>query len=495
MALKVEGAVVLIYTCLYLAVLFVFSFLFSYGYIPAKWFDKGKTTSRVGTDEKESIGDEEMEGIVPGSDFEMTEVTSFSKGSVKEGLVAGSADGAIPSMKTYSVASVCGQTVTFVHITGDLMRHYCVTCTIPSQTKEVMKSGLTDLYCPKQIPRGASVVSGALPTGKMTNVELITKQEKNYLFEIVGYIWYCIKWCFDLVSRFAPFAMLVFASLTMFICFHVPLQMGDDKKSEELINTVWSLVLLCLLCEGLKVAEAYFAGNKAAQCSHLTLFAYIVFCFSFIVSLKYLMDEGEEETQKSKPVDMYTFMCQCPGGTNSSSYDNHGENRRMSNEDSSGYEFTCPSADYDTICNLDCGVCGAPFYGVFVSFTTFFTLFFFVSLTFALYTLYYVEFLTNNVYYSCPDVVTFAQLTIHGSSGYGFPVQLNLALDEGLAMVKIFGQIRLDGKHASQDTISDPSQLPPGVQSMAVDGYEGIREFFSVMWDIFRTALKLARGF
>lgn len=492
MASKVETAVSIIWVVFLAATLLLYYYIFSREYIPTSII---KALNYVSTDEEAPDNKENpmAEGETSdakrarelsmdsymGADFsrETLEGQKGAAGSVAEGSSAPLPGGA--ALKSYMVSSSYMNNVTFVHATSDVIRYYCVHCSDRGDVGHTLEAGMSDIFSPKQLARGSKVESGAVPTCKLSHVELFTEQEFDYIRQFFAWIWYIICWIFNFICRWSPLVVAFCATVVIVNCFYVTLTMGNSQDSQDIVRTLYSFTLFCVLGEIIASIQGYRCGNKTAMWTHVVLTIYLFLCFGLVWELVYLVDGGDaNDNDNSGGSNFYQWKCEC----------NNNRRRLESN-----YDFQCPSTNYADICDTDCGVCGAPFYGTFVSFCVFFTFYFFVALFFGFFCLFHVTSKSSNLKVNSPTIHSHAVVTLHGSHAYGFPVRIRLALDEGLAVMKIFEKVHYEGGFADKELhrpITDPSRPAPGIQKVASDGADAIGQAFSF---IVKLAMQLLR--
>jgi hypothetical protein len=536
---RLEGAVSVIWVVFYSVTLVIYWYVFSHDFIPRGWIDTLKYSN---TDSKwvadgnnmsegeqsrtdRNLSLESFKGrVVEDSmnkglrDVELTGDSSSSSdpsapplsrsssvsdapsymGRIQEGL--SSVGGA--ALKSYMVSSTWKTHVTFMHTSSEVIRYYSVHCSARADVGRVLEAGMDDTFSPKQIAKGSRIEAGAVPTAKLTHVEMITEQEYDMFGQLVKYCIFLLQWLFDFICRWTPIALGVFASVIIINCFYVTLQMGDDDSSASMTKFLFVLTVFCIAGELLLSFQGWRRGNRTVMITHGVLAAYLMICFALIMELVYLVDGGDDQNNddesksKTKSVNFAPWKCECGGGDTS---------RRLQGDDYGGgggggssgvdhgkddYFFTCSSSNYDDICSEDCGVCGSPFYGVFVSYCVFFTPYLFAALFFAFFSLYHSEIRMSNINLVPPNVHSNALLTLHGSHAYGYPLKVRLALDEGLAMMKIFEKVHHEGDFSNKRPILDASRPPPGIATAASKSADAVTDGFMVVFKFIMQMIK-----
>lgn len=422
-------------------------------------------------------------------------VTAVSTANVKESI--SSSDGEI--VKSYTVTSTRKSRVTFVHVSQDTIRAYEVKCGDEREVSLVLEAGLDDNFSPKALARNSQVESVAVPTAQMSHVEMHTVQEYNIIKSLWSHGIFLIALLFDYFMKLIPVVIAMCATVIVIITWYVTLSQGNAEKSETLTNIMFAFATLCLVGEVLTLLQAYRRNNRKMVIIHGILSVLSLFCWALAFELLYLANGGnpgqssEKSSSSGKSSKAYEgpdwgpFRCEC----DNSGDDDANRRKLMGNN----YEWTCPSTTYGDICDTACGVCGNPYYGTFVTFALSIAFYWLCSLFFGFFSVYYEEIRLPKRKFTPTDIQFYAMATLHGSHNYGYPVNMKLNMDEGLALVKIFSRVHLEAvmnkkcpeniHHGVCCGITAPSRPAPGIQSVVYGAGQSISDMGSFVINIF----------
>ena len=386
------------------------------------------------------------------------------------------------AIKSYTVSSTYLNDAVFVHVSHDTIRSYAVHCSQRSDVGKTLEAGLDDTFSPRFIARGSSVESKGVPTVHMSHVELHTVQDYNYLLAIWSYIVYLFWTTFDFILRWTPIIIALCACVVVINSWYVTLSQGDTTRAKALTDTLYSFCTFCLVGEFLLMIQGYRRGNRTVLMAHGMQWAYVLFCWILALELVYLTTGGNPAKQYSQSNDHSSSFSGPNWGPFNCLCDNH-DRRLMAND----YQWSCPSSNWSEICDTDCGVCGSPYYGTFVTFAIAFALYWLFALFYGFFSFYYDEMRITDYGIYGPDVHSHAHVTLHGSHAYGYPLHVKLTLDEGLALVKIFSRVHLEGDlgvKGPPSSIRDPSRPAPGIQKAVFDSSAFVGDAFNVMFKV-----------